>query len=123
MKRSTLKHARRVAKAKQEKAKLALTQQATRKTIRTFGDLAGIYQSKRGNEYFGWHMKIFDLMGNFSVRVVPVHTLRLKVLRECSIWAAEAVDKNELKSEDLEIVLDYLFAELNTRLNKEPKSV
>lgn len=86
--------------------------------IRRFGEIAGLYKSKRGLEYFGWYMK---MSGFSSPRVVPLHTLRLTVLRDCVVWAAEAVEKNELKPEELEIVLDYLFAEMNRRVNKEPK--
>lgn len=92
-----------------------------RKTVQLFGNVAGIYESQKGHEFFGWHTKIHGLMGDISTRVVPIKTLRLTALRACTIAAVEAVEKNELSQADLEIVLDYLFAELNKRLNKEAK--
>lgn len=88
--------------------------------LKRFGNLAGLYKSKRGTEYFGWHIEMpGGSIGNpFKWRIVPISTLRLSVLRQCTVYATEAAERGALTQEELESALDYLFAELNKRVNK-----
>ena len=93
-----------------------------------FGKFAGLYQTIKGKsrQYFALHLPV---PGKYpgtrdlnKYRIVGLNALRLPVLREATIRAAELAEKGELTPEQLEMVLDYLFAELDRRLNKKVKS-
>ncbi len=81
----------------------------------------------RGIQFFAWYIPIpgpgyFD-NPEANKLAVDIRTMRLRTLRGCTIAATEACEKGALTAEELEIVLDYLFAELNHRLNKKTKGL
>jgi hypothetical protein len=93
--------------------------------LNTFGKpgFANFMQGPRGKHYFALLLKLpGSLPGTFEDsyhrRIVNIENLRLPMLRQATIDAAEAAEKGQLSLEELEKVLDYLFAELNRRMNK-----
>ena len=90
-----------------------------------FGNMGCVVKTPRDTRYFALLLpKPGPLPGQVSeadFRVVDVRTLRIPMLRDAITRATEEAEKGALSPGDLEIVLDYLFAELNTRLQRNLK--
>lgn len=105
--------------------KLEKAKERARKPIvlkESFGKFGALMESPRGIKYFALNVPaVGPFPGDFDFtkpRRVDIRNMRLPELRQATIQATEEAEKGTLSPGDLEIVLDYLFAELNTRLNK-----
>lgn len=87
-----------------------------------YGRFGGLYQSSKGVVFFALHLPQPGYFpGSFAFReyrIVALQSLRLTTIRDAVARATEAAEKDELTTEQLEIVLDYLFAEQGRRINK-----
>lgn len=90
-----------------------------------YGNLAVVMESTRNTRYFALLLptpgKLPGSWNEANLRIVDVRTLRAPALRDATTRACEAAEKGQISPGDLEIVLDYLFAELNTRYQKRIK--
>lgn len=85
---------------------------------RSFGDFAEIYNNGPESVFALKLIVGNGFPGNPVTQIVAINTLRLSTIKEAIVKASTLFEKEELSQEELETVLDYLFAELNRRLNK-----
>jgi hypothetical protein len=92
--------------------------------LETFGKavpFGWLMKGPRGREYFA--IKVYmdgSLPGQWGkeIRRVDLKTLRQPLIQHFTKEATTAAERGELTTEELEKVLDYLFAELNRRMNR-----
>lgn len=78
-------------------------------------NIAEIRVGKRGTEYFCMY---FDLHSKFPK---PVIELRLSTLKDAATWVCQLAEDNNMPADWLESLLDFIYLELNRRLNKTLK--
>ncbi len=77
-------------------------------------NIAEIRVGKRGTEYFCLYFSLT------AVQPRPVIELRVSVLKDAAVWIAELAESNpHMPADWLESLLDFIYLELNRRLNKE----
>lgn len=96
--------------------------QAKRILIREYGSgqpIAAVFEHGKTKDYFlCWIVYLENLPGMRSQRYVELKNLRVKQIQNCITLTGNAHSEGNLDEKGLEIVLDYLYAELNARLNK-----
>lgn len=84
-------------------------------------NIAEIRVGKRGTEYFCLYLPaqpdpLTGIQGRDHLR--PVKDLRVSALKDAAVWIAGLAETNQVPEEWLESLLDFIYAELNRRLNK-----
>lgn len=80
-------------------------------------NIAEIRVGKRGTEYFCLYIT------DGAIFPRPVIELRVSLLKEAAVWVCQLAEDNPrvCNAEWLESLLDFIYAELNRRLNKPEK--
>lgn len=92
--------------------------------LQTFGDFAAIrstpWKAQSQEPYLVLCLEFGNgFPGNKITRWIKLKALRLAVIRTAINQATEKFEQGKLSQENLEKVLDYLFAEMHRRINKQ----
>lgn len=79
--------------------------------------IAEIRVGGRGTEYFCLYLPPVTGEGNSHLRAV--RDLRVSVLKDAAVWVVELAENHSMPPQWLESLLDYIYMELNRRLNKD----
>jgi hypothetical protein len=79
-------------------------------------NIAEIRVGKRGTEYFCLWLPPMIPSGSPMLR--PVIELRVSVLKDAAVWIATLAEERKMPEDWLESLLDFIYLELNRRLNK-----
>lgn len=121
--------ARQDQKAQETKYAIRQKVKDRRVLLREFGHhsepLAAEFRDNKDQRLFlcWWVVNISNTGGALGLSYVEIGRFRLKQINQCIKLTAEAHEAGKLSQEDLETVLDYLYAELNKRLNRTEKKL